>query len=98
MSQPKQGLLTFRAEGNNFRGNRYYSRIIHWPGNASACQGDASGVTIGRGFDMGSRTKAESYSCLIKAGIASESAKKIADGAGLKYCRAENFVTANKKI
>lgn len=30
--QPKQGLLTFRAEGNNITNSRYYSRKIHWPG------------------------------------------------------------------
>ncbi|RRZ89861.1 hypothetical protein EGK14_15300 [Erwinia sp. 198] len=96
MSEPKEGLLTFRAEGNNFRGSRYYSRVIHWPGHASACQGDASGVTIGRGFDMGSRTTAESRSYLIKAGIAAEKAEKISTGSRLKFCEAEKFVRQHK--
>ena len=96
MSEPKEGLLTFRAEGNNFRGSRYYSRVIHWPGNASACQGDASGVTIGRGFDMGSRTKAESYGYLIKAGVEAKKTEKISTGSRLKFCEAEKFVRQHK--
>lgn len=96
MSEPKEGLLTFRAEGDNFRGSRYYSRFIHWPGNASACQGDASGVTIGRGFDMGSRTKAESCGYLIKAGVEAKKAEKISTGSRLKFCQAEKFVRQHK--
>lgn len=98
MLEPKEGLLTFRAEGDNFKGSLYYSRTIHWPGNRSSCAGNASGVTIGRGFDMGNRTKAEVYNTLIMSGVPSENARKIADGAGLRYCRAMTFVINNKEI
>ncbi|MEW5291072.1 hypothetical protein ABW286_18110 [Erwinia papayae] len=46
MLEPKEGLLTFRAEGNNFRGSRYYSRKIHWPGNSPACGKIAEGAGL----------------------------------------------------
>ena len=29
MLEPKEGLLTFRAEGNNTRSSPLYSRVIH---------------------------------------------------------------------
>ncbi|WP_261642560.1 pesticin C-terminus-like muramidase [Erwinia mallotivora] len=97
MLEPKERLLTFRAEGNNFRGSRYYSRKIHWPGNSPACGKNASGVTIGRGFDLGNRTKTEVFQYLIRAGVHSEQAGKIAEGAGLTHCRAAEFVKNNKE-
>nr|WP_254893367.1 peptidoglycan-binding protein [Salmonella enterica] len=37
----KRGKLTYDAEGNNIPNSRYYSRVIHWPGN------EGSGVTLG---------------------------------------------------
>src|SRR5690606_34158303 len=46
-----QGQVTFDAEGNDIPGNAYFSRVLHWPGGAS-------GVTIGRGYDMKERTQA----------------------------------------
>jgi len=30
MLEPKEGLLTFRAEGNNDSSSQYFSRKIHW--------------------------------------------------------------------
>ncbi|WP_414147951.1 pesticin C-terminus-like muramidase [Erwinia sp. BNK-24-b] len=96
MLEPKEGLLTFRAEGDNYPGSRYYSRKIHWPGNSAGCARDASGVTIGRGFDLGSRTKEETLQYLAKAGLSSEHAKKIAEGSRLKYCQARRFVKENQ--
>ena len=47
------GQLTFDVEGNDIEdssksGHRYFSRVVHWPGGAS-------GVTIGRGYDLGQR-------------------------------------------
>jgi len=47
------GQLTFDAEGNDIEDEshplyRYFSRIAHWPGGVS-------GVTIGRGYDLGQR-------------------------------------------
>ena len=56
MLEPKEGLLTFRAEGNNTRGSLFYSRVIHWPGRLAECSRSGSGVTIGRGYDMKHRS------------------------------------------
>jgi len=43
----KKGQVTFDAEGTDIESSKYFSRVIHWPGNA------LSRVTIGRGYDMG---------------------------------------------
>ncbi|WP_261643639.1 hypothetical protein [Erwinia mallotivora] len=59
MTEPKQGLLTFRAEGNNIRGSKFYSRKIHFPENMKTCSGTLPGVTIGRGYDMGKRSESQ---------------------------------------
>ena len=45
LTVPK-GQLTFDAEGNDNNDNLYFSRHIHWPGGVS-------GITIGRGYDLG---------------------------------------------
>ncbi|MFC0225025.1 pesticin C-terminus-like muramidase [Serratia aquatilis] len=85
-----KGKLTYDAEGNNVPSSIYYSRVIHWPGN------DLSGVTLGRGYDMGGRSRVEVYNDMIASGIESTQASKISNGAGLKGERARNFVSENK--
>ncbi|KZM43803.1 hypothetical protein OA92_08710 [Marinomonas sp. SBI22] len=86
-----RGQLTFDAEGNDISDNIYFSRVIHWPGNS------LSGVTLGRGYDIGNRSEAEVYNELINAFIDNDKAKKIAKGAGLKGDEAKNFVTDKKE-
>ncbi|WP_460116063.1 hypothetical protein [Pseudomonas sp. H2_D02] len=49
------GQLTFDVEGNDIEDPnnplyRYFSRVVHWPGGAS-------GITIGRGYDLGQRPR-----------------------------------------
>lgn len=87
----KKGQITFDAEGNDIETSQYFSRVIHWPGNS------LSGVTIGRGYDMGDRSKAEVKQDMIKAGISSDSATALSQGAGLKGIKAKEFVDKNKK-
>lgn len=53
-------------------------------------------MTIGRGYDLGNRTKAAVKLDMTKAGISEETAKAIAEGAGLKGSKAKDFVK-NKK-
>ncbi|AXF78221.1 pesticin C-terminus-like muramidase [Erwinia tracheiphila] len=96
MIEPKKGILTFRAEGNNLKSSRDYSLKIHWPGISSLCGGNNSGVTVGRGFDLGDRSKISALITLKKAGIENEKAKNISEGAGLKGCSAYNFVLKNR--
>lgn len=86
------GEITFNAEGNDISSSMYYSKVIHWPGN------DLSGVTLGRGYDMGSRTQSEIYAHMTQAGIENEQARKISLAHGLKGVGARNFVRNNKAL
>ncbi|PIJ40560.1 hypothetical protein [Tatumella sp. OPLPL6] len=95
MLEPLKGKLTFRAEGNNIKGNHGYSRVIHWPGSAKLCTStkSKSGVTIGRGYDMSNRTSQVIINDLRNAGIDIEQAKKISLAAGKHNCDALYFVS-----
>tara|TARA_B100000700_G_C15019533_1_gene844951 strand:- start:649 stop:1278 length:630 start_codon:yes stop_codon:yes gene_type:complete len=86
----KRGQLTFDAEGNDIETSPYFSRVIHWPGNSN------SGVTIGRGYDIGNRTTASVENELIRAGIPARQAKMLASGAGLKGLKAKEFVNKER--
>ncbi|EOV9569184.1 pesticin C-terminus-like muramidase [Cronobacter turicensis] len=46
-----KGQLTFDVEGNDINTSPWFSRKIHWPGGVS-------GVTIGRGYDLGQQATA----------------------------------------
>ena len=96
MLEPKEGLLTFRAEGNNTRSSLFYSRIIHWPGKIVRCGKSGAGVTIGRGYDMKHRSPKKIIGDLTYAGIPLEKARQIATGAGISHCNAANFVRDKK--
>ncbi len=87
----KKGQITFDAEGNDIETSKYFSRVIHWPGNA------LSGVTIGRGYDMGNRMKVVVMQDMIEAGIPSDTAKSLSEGVGLKGAKAKEFVEKYKK-
>jgi hypothetical protein len=86
------GKITFCAEGNDNPTSMHYSRVIHWPGN------DLSGVTLGRGYDMGSRTESEIFNHMIEAGVEDEKARRIAFAHGLKGFAARDFVANNKAV
>jgi Bacterial toxin homologue of phage lysozyme, C-term len=88
--QVGDGQVTFDAEGNDDPKTIYFSRMVHWPGN------DLSGVTLGRGYDMGDRSSAEVQADLEAAGLTAERAKAFAAGAGKKGGKAETFVKDNK--
>ncbi|WP_299494180.1 S-type pyocin domain-containing protein [uncultured Shewanella sp.] len=53
-----KGQLTFGVEGNDIDGNIYFSRTAHLPHSGDTVIG-ASGITIGRGLDVGSRSAKE---------------------------------------
>ena len=88
----KKGKITFDAEGNDIETSIHFSRVIHWPGNS------LSGVTIGRGYDMGNRIKGIVKQDMIRAGIPIQTAKALSEGAGLKGIKAKEFVEKQKKI
>lgn len=90
-----EGQITFDAEGADymtavvpFRQQRtpYFSRILHRPGDIS------SGVTLGRGYDMGNRSTGEVFATLRGAGLEEYKASLCARAAGLKGKRAGEFV------
>jgi hypothetical protein len=82
-----KGQLTFDVEGTE--GGKYHSRKAHWPGGAS-------GVTIGRGYDMKERTKNSIIADLTAAGIPKSEATLLAEGAGKTDSNASNFITKNE--
>ncbi|MFN8393493.1 MAG: TIGR02594 family protein [Bacteroidia bacterium] len=83
----KEGQVTFDAEGQD--SGRYFSRVLHWPGGNS-------GVTIGRGYDLGSRTAKEVIGHCTAAGIPESQSSLLSGGAGLKGEPAGEWVTKNK--
>ena len=86
-----KGLITFDAEGNDTPSSPYFSRNIHWPGN------ELSGVTLGRGYDMGSRSESEIYNHMLAAGVDAMQASKISKANGLKGNKAQQFLVVNKE-
>jgi hypothetical protein len=85
----ERGQVTFDAEGNDIPNSPYFSRRLHWPGGAS-------GVTLGRGYDMRHRTPHSVLSDLIAAGVDTISAEKFSRGAGLSSQAARDFVNVNR--
>ena len=85
----QQGQVTFDAEGNENPKSQYYSRHLH-------CPGGASGVTIGRGYDMGGRSSGNVKLDLISAGMSSDLAGRYSAGAGLTGSDAKKFVHDNR--
>ncbi|WP_432460055.1 MULTISPECIES: hypothetical protein [unclassified Agarivorans] len=86
LTAPKKGLLTWVAEGHE--GGLFHSRLLHVPSSNS-------GLTIGRGYDMKDKSSSLVASQLMKAGIGSTEAMKVAAGARLKGKAAKDFVIAN---
>src|SRR5947209_4578175 len=82
-----RGQLTFDAEGQE--GGRYHSRKVHQPTGAS-------GVTIGRGYDMKLRTPEQVTADLKTAGLDQKVAEQYAKGAGLTGKEAGDFIAKSK--
>jgi hypothetical protein len=67
------------------------TKYIEWPNTA------ASGVTLGKGYDIGSRSAKQVIAELTAAGMSKSQAEKISKGVGLKGQAAGDWVAANKK-
>eukprot|EP00986_Skeletonema_menzelii_P008009 scaffold3246_cov88-Skeletonema_menzelii.AAC.1 len=76
------GSLTILGEG--------ISSYVYWPETPS------SGVTLGIGYDIGSRSAADVRAQLMEAGMAEEQATLISGGAGLKGVEAKEWVQDNR--
>jgi hypothetical protein len=78
------GQLTFDAEGLETRGI-FFSRKAHVPSNSS-------GVTLGRGYDMKSKSRSKIVADLSGTGIDDIIADKFSNAAGLKGKAAKKFI------
>jgi hypothetical protein len=84
---PEKGAVTWDSEGTE--GGKFHSRKLHVPT-------EESGLTLGRGYDMKSRTAAGVLIDLIRAGLPRADAEKISKGAGLRGKAAKRFVVDNR--
>lgn len=82
------GQLTFDAEGTE--GGKYHTRTAHWPGGNS-------GVTIGRGYDLGQHGAEQIVDDMTAAGIAKADAEKFKGAASpLRGKDAKAWLDKNK--
>lgn len=86
--QVSRGQITFDSEGNDNANSIYFSRVPHVPSSAS-------GITIGRGYDMKERTQTQVYRDLQGVGIPHATAQKFSKGVGLKGQTAKTFLKVN---
>lgn len=89
-----KGQITFDSEGlespdPTSKSHRYHSRKPHVPT-------DSSGVTIGRGYDMKTKSKDKIISDLTKSGVDKKTAEKLAGAAGLSGKEAKDYITKNE--
>lgn len=80
-----RGQMTFDVEGMENPGGRFHSRVAEWPGGAS-------GVTIGRGYDVGERTRTEVIGHMTAAGIPLSTAEAYAGACGKTHEAARNYL------
>lgn len=80
---PEEGRFTFDHEGNE--GGPYHSRKLHVPSLRS-------GVTLGRGYDMKTKSAQQIQMDLVRAGVDVITARKISKAAGLEGLKARSFI------
>ncbi|WP_217273966.1 pesticin C-terminus-like muramidase [Shewanella sp. VB17] len=98
-----RGQLTFDAEGNDTDGSMFFSRKVHVPNNKSLVIG-SSGVTIGRGLDIGSRSAAEVEAIFNRVAqdanpISADLLQWLKSGAGKKKQHAyDHYLTLDSQV
>lgn len=83
---PTFGVVTWESEGSE--GGFYHSRKLHVPSNAS-------GLTIGRGYDMKTKTKTTVSSDFTSAGIDPKIIETLKKSVGLFGATARQFIIDN---
>lgn len=84
----QRGQLTFDTEGLENPGGRFHSRVAEWPGGAS-------GVTIGRGYDVGQRSPREITAHMTAAGIPPATIEAYCRASGKTGIDARNYLRAH---
>ncbi|MCP4321688.1 MAG: hypothetical protein GY787_07520 [Alteromonadales bacterium] len=85
--QPLVGKVTFESEGAE--GGPYHSRTLHVPSLTS-------GLTIGRGFDMKTKSALKIKQDLISAGVDQKNAVLLSKATGLSGASAKAFILTHK--
>lgn len=85
-----RGQFTFDVEGRE--GPAYFSRVLQRP------TGPASGVTIGRGYDLGHRERPTILTDLKRAGVPEWQAALLSGAALLKGSRAADFWQRHRNL
>ncbi|GAB6388944.1 pesticin C-terminus-like muramidase [Stutzerimonas marianensis] len=81
-----RGQLTFDAEGNDIEDSLFFSRVPHWPPVG------ASGVTIGRGYDVGHQPNVkDDLECV---GISEPLLSWLSGGKGLTKSKASDYLNS----
>lgn len=86
ITNPTFGVITWEAEGTE--GGYYHSRKLHVPGSAS-------GLTIGRGYDMRRKKKTTLNSDLMSAGVDTKTIEVLKKSIGLYGSTAKQFIIDN---
>ena len=84
---PDVGIVTWESEGQE--GGVYHSRVLHVPS-------DASGLTIGRGYDMKDRSAADIVQDLTDSDVLLVDATTLSTASGLQGDAAREFIKTNK--
>ncbi|WP_086929441.1 hypothetical protein [Agarilytica rhodophyticola] len=86
ITKPDFGQVTWDSEGTE--GGRFHSRKLHVPSSAS-------GLTIGRGYDLRRKTQNTIQADMTKAAIDSEIINILKEAAGLSGATATQFIIDN---
>lgn len=84
--RPDRGGLTFDSEGTE--GGKLHSRTLH-------VHGSNSGLTIGRGYDMATKSASQITADLAAAGVDPAAAKTLSLAASLRGDNAKKFIKDN---
>jgi hypothetical protein len=101
--QVPMGQLTFDAEGNDIEGNRFFTRVPHVPNNGGKVI-DNSGITLGKGLDLGKRSAGEIEVLFNQASkncnpISDKFLEWLKSGAGkTKQSAYDHFLTLGKNV
>lgn len=87
LNLPKEGMLTFTSEGQE--GGLYQTRYPHVPDKNS-------GLTIGRGYDLKTKSKTEILKDFVHAGISLKDAQTFTEAQGLQGKRAKKYIEDNE--
>jgi len=101
--QVPMGQLTFDAEGNDIEGNRFFTRVPHVPNNGGKVI-DNSGITLGKGLDLGNRSAGEIEALFNQASkncnpISDKFLEWLKSGAGkTKQSAYDHFLTLEESV